>query len=308
MKAQSKAYFAYLFICIVWGTTYLGIRIGVLHYPAFLFAGARQLFAGVILASVALVRSSKVDWRLKNILCQAFIGFLLITVGNGLVTWSEQYVSSGLAALICSTMPISSVIINIVSGRERLNGKVLMGMLLGFAGVALIFQDNLQSGQGHLFTIGIIALFIATFGWAFGSILNKNNKNVVNPLFNSALQLFFGGIVMLCVSPMVDNYSHIVWWNTEGIMAFWYLVIFGSVMAYAAYMYALKELPVGFVTSYAYVNPLVAVILGYLILKEPLNEFTIVAFVLILSGIIIVNSVYKKKRKLAELNHSAIKE
>jgi drug/metabolite transporter (DMT)-like permease len=303
MKSQSKAYFAYLFICIVWGTTYLAIRIGVLHYPAFLFAGARQVLAGLILACVALVRSSKVNLSIKNLLYQAFIGFLLITIGNGLVTWSEQHVSSGLAALICSTMPISSVIISIISGRERLNGRVLIGMLLGFVGVGLIFQDNLQYTEGHLFAIGIVALFIATFGWALGSILNKNNKNVLNPLFNSAIQLFFGGVLMLLISPIADDYSHIVWWNKDGLMAFGYLVVFGSVMAYAAYMYALKELPVGFVTSYAYVNPLVAVILGYFVLQEPLNEFTIVAFVLILSGIIIVNSVYKKKRKLAAIHN-----
>lgn len=295
MKNQTKAYIAYAFICIIWGTTYLAIRVAVLHYPPFLMAGLRQLISGVVMIAIALLINKKADLSKKNLLQQSMIGFLLITLGNGFVTWAEQYVQSGVAALICSTMPISTVLINIMLGKERLNFIIVLGMLMGFAGVALIFQDNMgqQAHNGQLYIIGIVALFIATFSWASGSILNKRNSNSSNGLFNAGFQILVGGSLMLCISPFTDNYTHLVWWNEEGLMAFAYLIVFGSILAYAAYMYALKMLPVGFVTSYAYINPLVAVLLGSIMLHEPLNIYTFFAFVLIIAGIIIVRRGYR---------------
>jgi drug/metabolite transporter (DMT)-like permease len=304
MKNHTKASLAYVFICIIWGTTYLGIRIAVLHYPPFLMAGVRQLSSGIILAVIALIFSRKVDFSRTNLLRQVLIGFLLITMGNGLVTWAEQYVSSGVAALICSTMPISAVIINILSGKEKLNLMIIAGMLLGFGGVALVFMDNLGvSGSSSMFLFGIVALFIATFSWALGSIMNKRKTPAVHVLMDSGIQVTAGGIIMLMISPAVDDYSQLVLWNPEGLAALCYLIVFGSVLAYAAYMYALKELPVGFVTSYAYVNPLVAVALGSLFLDEPMNIRTIMAFLLIITGIFIVRNGYKKQ----ELSRAAEK-
>jgi drug/metabolite transporter (DMT)-like permease len=300
MRSHPKAFFAFLFICIVWGTTYLAIRVGVLHYPPFLFAGARQVLAGLILLIAALAINRKADLSRANLLRQAFIGFLLITMGNGLVTWAEQYVSSGMAALICATMPMSAVLINISNGSEKLNKLIVLGMILGISGVALICSDSMQDAgtNKQLFIMGIAALFIATFSWAWGSILNKKKKaqtGTQNALFNSGLQLLAGGLIMLLISPITDDYSRITeWWQPDALLAFVYLVIFGSVLAFAAYMYALKELPVGLVTSYAYVNPLVAMLLGYQFMDEPLNQYTVIAFVLIIAGIVIVNQGYKK--------------
>lgn len=297
MKNHTKAYLAYAFICIIWGTTYLGIKVAVEHYPPFLMAGCRQLLSGIVLISVALIANPKADLSRRNLLQQALIGFLLITLGNGLVTWAEQYVQSGVAALICSTMPISAVIINIVRGKEKLNWMILLGMLLGFGGVALIFRDNLshQGGIAGYYILGIGALFVATISWAWGSLLNKSSKSSINSSFNVGFQLLAGGGIMLLISPVADDYTGLVLWNSEGLLAFFYLVVFGSILAYAAYMYALKVLPVGFVTSYAYINPLVAVILGALMLNEPLNIYTVFAFVLIILGIFIVRSGYKKQ-------------
>jgi len=304
MNTQTKAYLAYLFICIVWGTTYLAIRVGVLHYPPFLFAGTRQVLAGVILVIAALAISRRGDWSRANLMRQAFIGFLLITMGNGLVTWAEQYVSSGMAALICATMPMSAVVINIAQGSEKLNKMIALGMLLGIAGVALICSDNMKDAGSNrqLFLMGITGLFNATFSWAWGSILNKKKKPQMpglSPLFNSGLQLLAGGLIMLLISPFADDYSRVTqWWQPDALLAFAYLVSFGSVLAFAAYMFALKELHVGFVTSYAYVNPLVAMLLGYQFMHEPLNEYTVIAFVLIIAGIVIVNRGYRKSAKL----------
>jgi len=303
MKNQTKAYIAYAFICIIWGTTYLAIRVAVLHYPPYLMAGTRQVLSGLILVAIALMINRQVDLSRKNIMQQAIIGFLLITMGNGLVTWAEQYIQSGIAALICSTMPISAVLINIVNGKERLNLRVILGMLLGFSGVAVVFHESLNqqaSGDNQIFIIGIIALFVATFSWALGSLFNKRNVDAKNSLFNAGLQVIIGGSFMFIISPFVDHYEHLVLWNEEGFLAVVYLIVFGSVLAYAAYMYALKVLPVGFVTSYAYVNPLVAVLLGSWMLDESLNMYTILAFVMIIMGIFIVRSGYKKQQAIAD--------
>jgi drug/metabolite transporter (DMT)-like permease len=303
MKNQTKAYIAYAFICIIWGTTYLAIRVAVLHYPPYLMAGTRQVLSGFILVAIALMINRQVDLSRKNILQQAIIGFLLITMGNGLVTWAEQYIQSGIAALICSTMPISAVLINIVSGKERLNLRVILGMLLGFSGVAVVFHESLNkqtSEDSQIFIIGIVALFVATFSWALGSLFNKRNAEAKNSLFNAGLQVVIGGSLMFLISPFVDSYDHFTLWNEEGFWAIVYLIVFGSVLAYAAYMYALKVLPVGFVTSYAYVNPLVAVLLGSWMLDESLNMYTILAFVMIIMGIFIVRSGYKKQQAIAD--------
>jgi drug/metabolite transporter (DMT)-like permease len=253
--------------------------------------------------AIALMINRQVDLSRKNIMQQAIIGFLLITMGNGLVTWAEQYIQSGIAALICSTMPISAVLINIVNGKERLNLRVILGMLLGFSGVAVVFHESLNqqaSGDNQIFIIGIIALFVATFSWALGSLFNKRNVDAKNSLFNAGLQVIIGGSFMFIISPFVDHYEHLVLWNEEGFWAVVYLIVFGSVLAYAAYMYALKVLPVGFVTSYAYVNPLVAVLLGSWMLDESLNMYTILAFVMIIMGIFIVRSGYKKQQAIAD--------
>jgi drug/metabolite transporter (DMT)-like permease len=297
MKTSTKAYISFLFICIVWGTTYLALRIGVLHYPPFLFAGVRQVISGVILSAVALAINKKADWSWRNLAQQLVVGILLITMGNGLVTWAEKTIPSGVAALICSMMPIFAVLINLATNGERLNIFIVLGMLLGFGGVALIFQNNIAELGNSNYLLGIGTLFIATFSWAVGSMMNKKRANKVNPIFNSGLQLFFGGVVMLFISPVAESDEQVDWVNTEGLLALAYLIIFGSVLAFAAYMYALKELPVGLVTSYAYVNPLVAVILGYLVLNETLNWFTALAFVSIICGVYLVNMGYKKQNK-----------
>ena len=299
MGKQTKAYVAVVFICIVWGTTYLAIRIGVMHYPALLFAGVRQTVAGIILASAALAVNKRADWSAKNIGRQMLIGFLMLALGNGLVTWGEQYVSSGIAALICSMMPIFAVLFNLfLAKNEKFNLTTGMGMLLGTLGVGLIFRHDIAKLSDPSYLGGIFAVILATSSWAMGSIINKKNVYPVNPFLNSGLQLLFGGIFMLIACPAIDNLHSVDYFNRDGLIALAYLIIFGSVLAYAAYMYALSKLPVGIATIYAYINPLVAVILGYFALQEELNIYTILSFATIMVGVYLVNKGYRKQHKL----------
>jgi drug/metabolite transporter (DMT)-like permease len=296
MNPISRAYLSYIFICIVWGTTFLGIKVAIEAFPPFLMAGSRQFLSGVIMIILALFSTSKINVSLKNLLFHSLIGLLLICLGNGLVTWAELHVSSGFAALICSTMPISAVLLNIVSGKEKFKPIVILGLLLGVGGVAIIFKDQISQGlhiEGNIL-FGIIGLFVATISWALGSMLNVKSNKTDNQIFNIGFQMLMGGLFMLIISPAVDDYSSIDWNNNNAWYAFIYLVVFGSILAYAAYMYALKILPIGFVTSYAYINPIVAVILGGIFLNEPLNIYTFIALIFIILGVISVKLGYRK--------------
>ncbi len=297
MTKQTKAYLALLFICVVWGTTYMAIRVGVLHYPPFLFAGVRQVVAGLVLILVGVLRERKTGLTRQAVVRQMIMGFLMLTIGNGGVTWGEKYIPSGIAALLCSLMPMFAVLFGLLSaGREKLNAGIVGGMILGFAGVGLIFRQNFGEMSDPRYLGGMAVTLLATASWAFGSTLNKKHGKASNPLFNSGMQLMFGGLFMLMISPVADDFSDFRLWDTNGVAALVYLIIFGSVLAYAAYMYVLDVLPVGVATIYAYVNPLIAVLAGSMFLAEQLNIYIFLAFVAIAVSVFFVNRGYKQLR------------
>jgi drug/metabolite transporter (DMT)-like permease len=299
-NSKTRAYLSYVFIALVWGTTYLGIKVAVAHYPPFLMAGVRQVVSAGIMLAIAWGMNRDVNLERRNILQNAIIGFLMISVGNGVVSWAEKFVPSGVAALVCSTMPISVVAINLAIHREeRLNASILVGMLLGFGGVALIFKNDVAALADPTYLAGILALLAATIGWGSGSILSKRWGTRTNPMFDSGMQVLFGGLFLLVTSPLADDYGKADWYNVEAFWALLYLIIFGSVIAFTAYRYALKTLPVGFVTSYAYINPLVAVLLGYLV-GEPTSAWTALSFLAIITGVFIVNRGYRQQQRQTE--------
>ncbi len=303
MTQTTKAYIALIYICIAWGMTYLLIKIGVEAYPAaFFFAGSRQVIAGIILFAIGMATNKNRDYSAVNIKRQALVGFLLLTCGNGLVTWGEKHIPSGVAALICSMMPIFAVIFGLYgSKKEKFNSLIGVGLLLGLVGVVFIVKDKLSFRTEALYFYGIIGTLIATCTWAFGSVKSKKYPTPVNPMFNSGLQLLFGGLFMLIISPFVDDYTGMWVWKTDGMLSLIALIIFGSVIAYAAYIFALRTLPVGITTLYAYVNPLVAVLMGYFFYSEELNINTAFAFIAIVAGVYIVNMGYKKQHRLSEV-------
>lgn len=285
------AYFCYAFIAIVWGTTYLGIKVAIEAYPPFLMAGARQVVAALLMIPLLFIGARKpVKISPKMLWQNALIGFLMITVGNGVVSWAENTVPSGVAALVCSAMPISVVLLSFFSStKDRLKPITIVGMLLGFLGVAVIFRSDVAALGNRQYLVGILGLLVATFGWGGGSLLMKRWAGSGNATLDVMLQIFFGGLIMLLLSPTFENYNNITWWNPRALGAWLYLVIFGSMLAMLAYQYALKHLPVSFVTSYAYINPLVAVVLGAAFYSEPLNIWTFFSFTLIAGGVFLVN-------------------
>lgn len=299
-QGNSKAYLALIFVCIAWGTTYLGIRIAIEHFPPFFMAGFRQAVSGIILIILAFFNKKKMDFSWRNLLFHSCIGALMISMGNGLVTWGEQYISSGMAAIICGLMPLIAVTINLMMNRnERLNGLIICGLIVAFIGVGLIFKDNLAFIQEKTYLWGLIAVFIATGAWALGSVLSKKRFKPSNPIFNSGVQVTAGGLILLLVSALVHEDGSLQGVAAEGWWTMIYLIVIGSVLAYSAYMYMLQHLPVGIATIYAYVNPVVAVIVGFLWYEERITLWTLLAILTILGGVFVVNVGYRQQKRRA---------
>jgi len=287
------AYLSLAAICIIWGTTYLGLRIAVTHFPPFLFVTIRQLIAGAALVIFMLtVGKAKLTGR-KYIIHQAIAGFFMISMGNGLVAWAEMTIPSGIAAILCSLMPVTVIMINlIISKNERPNLPIIFGVILGLVGIIMIFGENMNDLGKPEYILGIAVIFIAVICWAGASIWMKRHSENTNPFLNAGLQMFFGGLWLIPFSLIFDD-LRVISWSAEAVYAMIYLIIFGSIIAYACYSYVLRKLPMTIVSLYAYVNPLVAVILGWLVLDEKLNMRIGVAFVITVAGIYIVNRGYQ---------------
>lgn len=297
MKSKTLAYLCLAGICIIWGTTFLVMRVGVMQFPPFLFAALRQITAGLIMCVYFLViRKEKLPTR-KDLGIQAFRGFLMITCGNGFVSWAEVSVPSGLAAIICSTMPVVVILINISINRSEFpNGLIVLGSFTGLGGIALVFSEYLADFAEPRYTLGIVLIFVATITWAIGSLLTQRTIKKSNPFFDTGLQMLFGGLFCLPFSLAFDNLQAVTFSN-EILFALSYLIVVGSIGAFSMYAYTLHQLPLTIASLYSYVNPLVAVVLGWLVLAEKLNTKIGMAFLVTVAGIYLVNYGYRTQRR-----------
>jgi drug/metabolite transporter (DMT)-like permease len=289
------AYLALAAVCVIWGTTYLVLRIGVTQFPPFLFSMLRFLSAGPILLAVVFA-SGKVAWPdRKTLFNQAIGGLLMMTLGISMVGWAEVYISSGVAAIICSMMPIWTILINVIANKEESpNWIIVLGLVTGLTGVIIIFGEHLSEFSDSNYLTGIITTFLSNLCWAIGSIWLKKKNHNTNPFLGAGLQMVFGGLLLIPLSLLFDDYSSIQF-SGEVIYALVYMSLVGSVGAYACYSYAIKKLPMTLVSLYAYINPIVAVILGWLVLAEKLNLRIGFAIIITVAGIYIVNKGYQMK-------------
>jgi drug/metabolite transporter (DMT)-like permease len=291
------AYLALGAICIIWGTTYLALRIAVVHFPPFLFTALRQIIAGGLILGAALLFMKVRLPSSRNILHQAIAGFFMISLGNGLVAWAEMYIPSGIAAIICSLMPVVVILMNLsILREEKPNALIIGGVTVGLLGILLIFSEHLKDFSNPGYVTGIVMTFTAVLAWAGASIWIKKHNAESNLYMNAGLQMFFGGMWLLPLSLLLDDYSKISF-VPGSVYPFIYLVVFGSIVAYVSYSYALRKLPMTIVSLYAYINPLVAVLLGWLILDEKLNGRIGIAFLLTVAGIYAVNKGYQQLRE-----------
>ena len=267
------------------------------EFPPFLFAAIRQLAGGLILTIGIMVIKKKKLPDVPELLKQAAFGFFMITCGNGLVSWAEVFVPSGLAAIICSAMPMIVIFINLSLNRsESPNGLIFLGSLMGLSGIVLIFSEYLADFTNVKYTIGIVLIFVATISWAGGSVASKRLNQHSDPFFNAGLQMFFGGLFCIPFSLVFDDLSAVVW-HDSAVYSLIYLILIGSVAAFAMYSYVLTKLPVTIASLYSYINPLVAVVLGWLVLDEKLNLKIGLAFLITITGIYLVNLGYQRQRE-----------
>lgn len=296
MKQKQTAYLALAAVCLLWGTTYLALRVGVTQFPPFLFSAIRFVLAGVILIGILLLRGHSFPSQ-KVIFNQAIGGFLMCTMGISLVGWAEVQVSSGVAAIICSLMPIWVFIINLlINQEEKPTLIVMMGLAMGIVGILLIFREHLTEFYQPQYLGSIVAIFLANLSWAIGTFWLKKKNAGTDPFINAGLQMLAGGIFLIPFTLLFDDLS-VINWSGEVIFALSYLTLIGSVAAYACYFYAVGHLPIMIVSLYAYINPVIAVILGWLVLNEKMNSKIAGAILLTLLGIYLVNKGHQLKSK-----------
>lgn len=268
--------------------------------PALQLAGIRQLLAGLIY--IIYFISIGAEWpRGKEWYAIGVLSFLNILCSNGLTTWGVQYISAGLGAIIAATFPLWMVIIGLFTSKDRIPIAALKGFLLGFAGICVIFYEHLQDFFNHEFLFGIAISFTASWTWALGTLFTKKEAKDYNPYFSLGLQMFLAGIVLLTISygtGVTIPISQIPWqsWTAIG-----YLVLFGSVVAFVAYLYSLQHLSVEQMSIYAYINPIVAVLLGSLLFSEKLTIFIITGGAITLYGVWMINHALRRNTREKDL-------
>lgn len=282
---------AFLAVYLIWGSTYLAIKYAVETMPPFLMASARWLLAGAVLYGV---RRASGDARptARHWLSAAIIGIALVVGGNGLVSWAQQWVPSSLAALLIAIVPLWITLIAWAKTKVAPTVRAASGILLGLAGVALLFGPAVVAGlQGSIsFFLGTVAILIATISWASGSMYSRGAKTHPSILCGASMQMLAGGAALAIIGLASGEAARVdlggvaarSWWS------FAFLVVLGSIVAYSAYVWLLREVRAELVATYAFVNPVVAVLLGTLIAREPFGPLTLAASALIVLGVALV--------------------
>src|SRR5882762_320930 len=291
---KGKALIAYLIVCVFWGSTYLAIKIGVTELPPFLFAGLRFFVAGVLLLIIARALGDplprKNDWKTLTI-----VGLLLLAGGNAFVVWSEQYVGSGIASIFVVTVAMWTALFDAIipGGSSDLNWRIVAGLLLGFLGTLLLVgatpAEILAADKR-----GPLALTMASASWSLGTVYAKRHPTQASPYMGAAFQMIVGGAAVALVGTVLGEWAS---WHlsSRGIGAIAYLVVFGSIIGYSAYSYALRHASATIVGTYAYVNPVIAVLLGWLLLHEPVGPRTFVAMGMILVAVVWIQFSLKQR-------------
>jgi drug/metabolite transporter (DMT)-like permease len=286
-KSNIRAYLAWIAICILWGTTYLFIRIGVESIPPMLFAGFRWLIAGIIFISILKVSGKQLPKK-SDLIHIAIIGVALLGFGNGLVVVGEQYVESGLAALLITTVPFWMVGVESFLPRgPKLNWMTITGLIVGSLGIALIFGGDLKYIFETKYLIGVLSILGAVVAWSLGSVYSKYKKVSVHPLMSASVQMLIVGSLQIILGAVLGEFTGLHF-TQSGVLSLAYLIVMGSIFGYGSYIYAIEHLPLSLVSTYAYVNPIIALILGWIFLNEQLSVFTLLAAVVIIVGVVLV--------------------
>jgi drug/metabolite transporter (DMT)-like permease len=288
-----KALFALAMVCFFWGTTWIASRQGVKYMPPLQLAGIRQTIGGLLYVIYFLGKGR--TWpRGKEWIPIIVLSLLNFFFSNGLSTWGVKYISAGLGAIIAATFPLWIVLINLFTARSKIPVNAVIGLLLGFAGVCVIFYDHLADFLNPEFRFGILLSLGASWTWAFGTLYTKQQAAAFNPYFSIGLQMVISGLLLYGVAAGTHNTVPITSIPWQSWTAIGYLCTFGSVLSFIAYLYALQRLPTEQASIYAYVNPVVAVLLGTLLFDEHFTLLIGIGGVITLFGVHLINKTYRK--------------
>src|ERR1700730_10848789 len=290
-RTSTLVLIAFGLVYVVWGSTYLAIRVGIESFPPLLLAGTRHLLTGLILYPILRwktgVRPTAAHWRISFV-----TGFLLLFIGNGGVCLAEQTVPSGVTALLVATVSLWMVLVDwLRPGGTRPVQRVAAGLLLGFGGLALLVGPKNLGGSGRVDPLGVGILVLASLAWAGGSVYSKHAGGLSgSPLLGTAMQSLAGGVCLWIAGLLSGEVGalHLGAISARSWAALGYLVVFGSMVGFTAYIYILKKSTATRVATYAFVNPVVALFLGWLLIGESINLRTVIAAAVILTAVLLV--------------------
>lgn len=300
---KTKIWIALLALYIVWGSTYLAIRFAVDTIPPFLQAGLRFLISGLILVIWRRAAGDEMP-SLKQWRSLAIVGTLLLLGGNGLVSFAEQRIASGVAALIIGTVPLWLVLIEAIRpGGVRPSWRALIGLIVGFGGIYLLIGPSELTGKFQFDVLGTLTLITAAFLWSVGSIFSRSAELPKSALMTTGAEMLAGSIPIFIVSILFGEWKSFSFAqvSVQSWLALLYLITFGSMVGFVAYIWLLQNAPVSLVATYAYVNPLVAVLLGSWFAQESLTGRTLVAAGIIIGSVVFINSARQVKFKTEPL-------
>lgn len=284
---------AFFAIYVIWGSTYLLNKIAVLELPAFMLAGLRFVIAGILIFALAKLMGHKIaiSWRqFKN---TSIAGFLFLTFGNGVVVWALKFVDSGFAALEISAQPLLVLFLMRILQGKKIQTMSIVGVILGFIGIyLLVSQKQVISQEGSV--LGMVLIFMAMLSWGYGSLFVGKADLPSNYFVNTGYQMLAGGILMLIISLFLgEEWTSPLEWSGKVQVSMVLLILFGSIVAFTAFNYLLKVVSPEKVATSAYVNPIIALILGWYFLNEQITAQSVVAAIILLTGVYFINS--KKK-------------
>jgi len=283
VKENQKVFLAYLAVCFFWGSTYLAIKIGVQDLAPTALAGTRFLLAGGLMLGYAWIKRRPFPRDKRDVVKNGLVGILMLLGGNGLVVYAETWVDSGVASLMVSLVPIWVAVIEMgVLRTVRLSFRGYLGLLLGFAGVYMLLQPGSKGGAIDL--LGVIIMIVATILWALGSVLSQTVRSRESLVANIGIQMFVAGVLFLVIGGFSGDLAGVNF-TLSGVLSVLYLAFFGSIIGFSSYIHVLQKWPATRASTYAYVNPAVAVFLGHVILGEDITLAMMVAMAVILFGV-----------------------
>lgn len=305
--ARLSILLAFLGVYFCWSATYTFMRVGVQLLPATIFAGVRMLLASALMLGYCALRGKRLLWDRPTMGRLMLLGILLLFGGNIGLVWSERYLPSGLAALIVAVVPLYVAIIEILSsGGDRLRKRGYFGLALGFCAMVALLWPRLDKGfSGHpMQIVAVAAILVGAFSWAYGSVLSRRMDLPVDPFVAAGWEMLAAGIANVFFATVFWRWPHAIW-NWRSVSCIGYMILFGSLLGFTSYIWLISHVPVSKVSTYAYVNPMLAVVLGVVFLHETLEPSEYIGMVAIVASVALVTTSRLSTGKPVEVESQA---